>query len=92
MRVSVETSEARDARDARFDGVRIVLLLVLAMWVAEVADRHGKPCGVAAGSVEMAEEWMSKGYRAIAYGSDFRLFADGLTSGIDAVRKLVRPA
>jgi 2-keto-3-deoxy-L-rhamnonate aldolase RhmA len=58
--------------------------------VAEVADKHGKPCGVAAGSVEMAEEWMSRGYRAIAYGSDFRLFADGLTRGIDAVRKLVR--
>ena len=60
--------------------------------VAEVADKNGKPCGVAAGSVEMAEEWMAKGYRAIAYGSDFRLFADGLTHGIDAVRKLVRPA
>jgi 2-dehydro-3-deoxyglucarate aldolase/4-hydroxy-2-oxoheptanedioate aldolase len=59
--------------------------------VAEVADRHGKPCGVAAGSVAMAEEWMAKGYRAIAYGSDFRLFADGLASGIEAVRKLARP-
>jgi 2-keto-3-deoxy-L-rhamnonate aldolase RhmA len=59
--------------------------------VAEVADKNGKPCGVAAGSIEMAEEWMSKGYRAIAYGADHRLFADGLTSGIDAVRKLARP-
>ena len=59
--------------------------------VAEVADKNGKPCGVAAGSVEMAEEWVAKGYRAIAYGSDFRLFADGLTRGIGAVRKLVRP-
>ena len=60
--------------------------------VAEVADKNGKPCGVAAGSLAMAEEWMSRGYRAIAYGSDFRLLADALTSGIDAVRKLVRPA
>ena len=59
--------------------------------VAEVADKYGKPCGVAAGSVAMAEEWMAKGYRAIAYGSDFRLFADGLASGIAAVRKLARP-
>jgi 2-keto-3-deoxy-L-rhamnonate aldolase RhmA len=58
--------------------------------VADAADRHGKPCGVAAGSVVMADEWMAKGYRAIAYGADFRLFADGLTSGIDAVRKLAR--
>ena len=56
--------------------------------VAEAADRHDKPCGVAAGSVAMAEAWMSKGYRAIAYGADFRLFADGLKTGIEAVRKL----
>ena len=59
--------------------------------VADVADKNGKPCGVAAGSVAMAEEWMAKGYRAIAYGSDFRLFADGLTAGVAAVRKLIRP-
>jgi len=58
--------------------------------VAEAADRHGKSCGVAAGSVAMAEAWMAKGYRAIAYGADFRLFADGLKSGIDTVRKLAR--
>jgi hypothetical protein len=33
---------------------------------------------------------MAKGYRAIAYGADFRLFADRLTAGIDAVRKLAQ--
>ncbi|MCC7370794.1 MAG: aldolase [Chloroflexi bacterium] len=60
--------------------------------VADVADRNGKPCGVAAGSLEMAKEWMATGYRAIAYGADHRLFAEGLTRGIDAVRKLIRPA
>ena len=60
--------------------------------VADVADKNGKPCGVAAGSLAMAEEWMSKGYRAIACGSDFRLFADGLARGIEAVRKLVKPS
>ena len=58
--------------------------------VAEAADRHGKPCGVAAGNVAMAEAWMAKGYRAIAYGADFRLYADGLKTGIEAVRKLAR--
>jgi 2-dehydro-3-deoxyglucarate aldolase/4-hydroxy-2-oxoheptanedioate aldolase len=60
--------------------------------VADVADRHGKAAGVAAGSLAMAEEWMAKGYRAIAYGSDFRLFADGLSAGIQAARKLAHPS
>jgi 2-keto-3-deoxy-L-rhamnonate aldolase RhmA len=59
--------------------------------VAEIADKNGKPCGVAAGSVAMAEEWMAKGYRAIAYGADHRVYADGLANGIEAVRKLARP-
>ena len=58
--------------------------------VAVAADRHGLPAGVAAGSVAMAEDWMSNGYRAIAYGADFRVFADGLTDGIDAVRKFAQ--
>jgi 2-keto-3-deoxy-L-rhamnonate aldolase RhmA len=54
--------------------------------VAETADKHGKPCGVAAGSIAMAEEWMARGYRAISYGSDFRMYADGLSTGVKAVR------
>jgi len=35
-----------------------------------------------------AEQWMSWGYRALAYGADFRLFADALTSGIKSVNAL----
>jgi 2-dehydro-3-deoxyglucarate aldolase/4-hydroxy-2-oxoheptanedioate aldolase len=58
--------------------------------VAEVADKHGKPAGVAAGNVAMAEDWMSKGYRAIAFGADHRLFAEGLKSGIETVRTFVK--
>jgi 2-keto-3-deoxy-L-rhamnonate aldolase RhmA len=58
--------------------------------VADVADKYGKPCGVAAGSVAMAEAWMAKGYRAIAFGADHRLFADGLKSGIEKVRTFVK--
>jgi len=57
--------------------------------VAEVCDRHGKPAGVMVGDPAGAADWMSKGYRALAYGADFRVFADGLKTGIDAVRKLV---
>jgi 2-dehydro-3-deoxyglucarate aldolase/4-hydroxy-2-oxoheptanedioate aldolase len=58
--------------------------------VAETADKHGKPCGVAAGSIAMAEEWMARGYRAISYGSDFRMYADGLSAGVKAVRGLAK--
>jgi 2-dehydro-3-deoxyglucarate aldolase/4-hydroxy-2-oxoheptanedioate aldolase len=57
--------------------------------VADVCDRHGKPAGVMVGDPAGAADWMSKGYRALAYGADFRVFADGLKTGIDAVRKLV---
>ena len=35
-----------------------------------------------------AEHWMSIGYRALAFGADFRLYADALKSGIDAVRRM----
>jgi hypothetical protein len=38
--------------------------------------------------VDGAEEWMSKGYRAVAYGADFRLFADALAKGVASVRDL----
>jgi hypothetical protein len=30
---------------------------------------------------------MNKGYRAVAYGADFRLFADALTAGIKGVQE-----
>jgi 2-keto-3-deoxy-L-rhamnonate aldolase RhmA len=56
--------------------------------VADVAERHGLPAGVMVGDLANAEEWMSKGYRAIAYGADFRLFVDGLAAGVQGVRKL----
>jgi 2-keto-3-deoxy-L-rhamnonate aldolase RhmA len=58
--------------------------------VADTADRHGKAAGVMVNDVDGAEEWMSKGYRAVAYGADFRLFADALAQGIKCVRDLTR--
>jgi 2-keto-3-deoxy-L-rhamnonate aldolase RhmA len=54
--------------------------------VADVADRHNLPAGVMVGDVGGAADWMSKGYRAIAFGADFRLFADALSAGIKGVR------
>src|SRR5205085_5650714 len=54
--------------------------------VADAADRHGLAAGVMVGDPASAAEWMQRGYRAIAYGADFRLYADALTAGIKAVR------
>jgi 2-keto-3-deoxy-L-rhamnonate aldolase RhmA len=56
--------------------------------VADTADRHGKPAGVMVADVATAAEWMALGYRAIAFGSDFRLYASALSTGISEVRKL----
>jgi 2-keto-3-deoxy-L-rhamnonate aldolase RhmA len=57
--------------------------------VAEVADRYNKPAGVMVGDRAGAEEWMGRGYRALAYGADFRLYADALAAGIKSVRGAV---
>ena len=56
--------------------------------VAEVANRHGKSAGVNVDSLQTAEAWMDKGYRAIAYSADFRLVMQGLKAGVEGVRKL----
>ncbi len=55
--------------------------------VADAANRHAKPAGVMVGDAAAAEQWMSWGYRALAFGADFRLFADALSRGIGAIRK-----
>ena len=55
--------------------------------VADVADRRGLAAGVMVGDVAGAEEWMSKGYRAVAFGADFRLFANALAAGIKAIHE-----
>jgi 2-dehydro-3-deoxyglucarate aldolase/4-hydroxy-2-oxoheptanedioate aldolase len=56
--------------------------------VADTCDRHGLAAGVMVGDAEGARHWMSLGYRALAYGADFRLYADALKAGIDAVNDL----
>ncbi|MBV9579088.1 MAG: aldolase [Chloroflexi bacterium] len=56
--------------------------------VADVADRRGLCAGVMVGDLPGAQEWLGKGYRAIAYGADFRLFADALAAGVQGVRDL----
>jgi len=58
--------------------------------VADACDRHGKAAGVMVGDLAGAADWMAKGYRAIAFGADFRLFADALAAGVAGARKLAQ--
>jgi 2-keto-3-deoxy-L-rhamnonate aldolase RhmA len=54
--------------------------------VADVANRHHKSAGVMVNDMAGAEEWMARGYRALAYGADFRIYADALAASIKACR------
>jgi 2-dehydro-3-deoxyglucarate aldolase/4-hydroxy-2-oxoheptanedioate aldolase len=54
--------------------------------VADAANRLGKSAGVMVNDVAGAQEWMARGYRVLAYGADFRIYADGLAAGIQACR------
>ena len=56
--------------------------------VADACDRHGLAAGVMVDNAEVARDWMSKGYRAIAYSLDHGIYARALKSGVDEVRKL----
>ena len=56
--------------------------------VVETCDRHGLSAGVNVDSLATAEDWMGKGYRAIAYSTDFRLLIGGLKAGVEGVQKL----
>ena len=56
--------------------------------VAEVANRHHKSAGVMVNDLAGAEQWMDRGYRAVAYGADFRIYADGLAAAVKAVRSV----
>jgi 2-dehydro-3-deoxyglucarate aldolase/4-hydroxy-2-oxoheptanedioate aldolase len=44
--------------------------------------RNNKPAGFLAGSVEMAESWREKGFRAMAYNTDIGLLQDSLRGAL----------
>ena len=47
---------------------------------------HGKAAGFLPASPEMARDWMTKGFRCLAYGVDVGLMQASLSSGIAAMR------
>jgi 2-keto-3-deoxy-L-rhamnonate aldolase RhmA len=54
---------------------------VVAACVAE-----GKAPGILAGDILSGQQWLAKGFRAIAYGGDLWLYAAALREGLDALR------
>jgi 2-keto-3-deoxy-L-rhamnonate aldolase RhmA len=48
--------------------------------------RHGKPAGILAGSVAMAESFRTRGFRCLGYGTDIALLRDALESGLARLR------
>src|SRR5271165_5148546 len=48
--------------------------------------RHGKPPGILAGSVAMAEAFRARGFRCLGYGTDVALLRDALRDGLARLR------
>jgi 2-keto-3-deoxy-L-rhamnonate aldolase RhmA len=49
-------------------------------------QRNGKPPGILAGSIAMAESFRSRGFRCIGYGTDISLLHDALRDGLVTLR------
>lgn len=54
--------------------------------VIEVANKHGKTAGINADDVATCAKWIDRGFRMIAYSSDLRLIANGLSDGVARTR------
>ncbi|TAK23797.1 MAG: hypothetical protein EPO26_08105 [Chloroflexota bacterium] len=54
--------------------------------IIEVANKHGKAAGINADDVATCTKWIDRGFRMIAYSSDLRLIANGLSDGVAKTR------
>ncbi len=54
--------------------------------VIAAGRRHGKAVGIMASSVANAQDWITRGFRAIAYSGDLWLYQQALAHGIAAIR------
>ncbi|MER3436986.1 MAG: aldolase [Chloroflexota bacterium] len=57
--------------------------------VIAAGQRHGKAVGIMASSVANAQDWIARGFRAIAYSGDLWLYQQALAEGIAALRDAV---
>lgn len=55
--------------------------------VVEAGARHNKACGIMAGSVANAQDWLARGFRAVAYNGDLWIYQTALAQGIAAIRE-----
>lgn len=56
--------------------------------VVETCKRHGLGAGIQPGNLEQAQAWIERGFDVISFGSDQKVYQDGLQQGIDGVRAL----
>jgi 2-dehydro-3-deoxyglucarate aldolase/4-hydroxy-2-oxoheptanedioate aldolase len=54
--------------------------------VVEAGQRHGKAVGIMASGVANAEDWLKRGFRAVAYSGDLWIYQQALAQGIAAIR------
>ncbi|HEY8447650.1 MAG TPA: aldolase/citrate lyase family protein [Thermomicrobiales bacterium] len=54
--------------------------------VVAAGQRHGKAVGIMASSVANAQDWIARGFRAVAYSGDLWLYQQALAQGIAAIR------
>jgi 2-keto-3-deoxy-L-rhamnonate aldolase RhmA len=54
--------------------------------VVEAGHRRGKAVGIMASGVANAQDWLARGFRAVAYWGDLWIYQQALAQGIAAVR------
>ena len=55
--------------------------------LSEAAQRHSKAAGFLAGSVETAEQFRSRGFRCLGFGTDIGLMQSAFAAGVTRLRK-----
>ncbi|MBV9783192.1 MAG: hypothetical protein JO264_05175 [Acidisphaera sp.] len=61
--------------------------LAAAATLADACAKHGKPAGILAGTVAMAEAFRARGFRCLSYGTDIGLLQSALSAGLAHLRK-----
>jgi 2-dehydro-3-deoxyglucarate aldolase/4-hydroxy-2-oxoheptanedioate aldolase len=54
--------------------------------ILAACDQHNKPAACLAGSVEIGQDWIKRGFRMISYSYDIGLMTTALSAGIQALK------
>ena len=55
--------------------------------VVAACNAHGKVAGIMAGSVEVGQQWLQRGFRAVCYWGDLWIYQQALAQGIAALKR-----